>query len=72
MDSQQRTTSLATVKNNVNNTAVITKEDCMRRIRTAFEELNSQSVMRASIEELLSRCKKCLEVQGHQFQNLLK
>ena len=61
-----------TVKNKVYNTAVTTIEDCMRRVRTAVEDLNPQSIRRATHEQLLLRCEKCLEVEGHQFEHLLK
>lgn len=61
-----------TVKNNVYKTSVTTMEDCMRRVRTAFEDLDPQSIRKATHEQLLLRCEKCLEVQGHQFEYLLK
>jgi hypothetical protein len=61
-----------TIKNKVYNTALTTMEDCMQRVRIAFEELNPQSIRRATHEEFLLRCEKCLEVQGRQFEHLLK
>lgn len=60
------------VKNKVYNIPVTTMEVCMQRVRTAFEEFNPQSIRRATHEELLLRCEKCLAVQGRQFEHLLK
>lgn len=60
------------IKNKVYNTALTTMEDCMQRVRIAFEELNPQSIRGATHEEFLLRCEKCLEVQGRQFEHLLK
>lgn len=60
------------VKNKVYNETLTTMEDCMRRVRRTFEELDPQSIRRATHEEVLLRCEKCLEVQGHQFEHLLK
>ncbi|KAJ8954588.1 hypothetical protein NQ318_003119 [Aromia moschata] len=73
MDSQQWATSLATTVHRpiIYNTALTTREDCMRRVRTAFQDLDPQSVRRATHENFLLRC-ECLEVQGHQFEHLLK
>lgn len=61
-----------TVKNNVYNTALTTLEDCMQRVRTVFQNLSPQSIRRATHDQVLLRCEKCLEVQGHQFEHLLK
>lgn len=60
------------VKNKVFSTAVTTKEDCMLRVRTAFDELSPQSIRKATHEKLLRRCEKCLEMEGRQFEHLLK
>lgn len=61
-----------TVKNRVYHTPVTTMEDCMQRVRNEFENLNPESIRKATHEELLLRCEKCLEVQGRQFEHLLK
>ncbi|KAJ8957192.1 hypothetical protein NQ318_007754 [Aromia moschata] len=60
-----------TIKHKVYNTALTTREDCMRRVRTAFQDLDPQSLRRVTHENFLLRCEKCLEVQGHQFEHLL-
>jgi len=61
-----------TVKNKVYNTPVTTREDCMRRVTRTFEELSPRSIRKATHEELLRRCEKCLQVQGRQSEHLLK
>lgn len=61
-----------TVKNKVYDTVVTTMEDCMQRVRTAFRNINPESIRRATHEQLLLRCEKCLEVQGRQFEHLIK
>lgn len=61
-----------TIKNMVYNTALTTIDDCMDRVRRAFQNLNPQSIKKATHEQLLIRCEKCLEVQGRQFEHLLK
>lgn len=39
----------------------------MWKFRTAFEELSLQSVRTATLEEVLGRREKGLEVEGHQL-----
>ncbi|KAJ8939687.1 hypothetical protein NQ318_011734 [Aromia moschata] len=49
------------------------REDCMRRVRTAFQDLDPQSIRIATHEFfLLKMCEECFEVQGHQLEHLLK
>ncbi|KAJ8942280.1 hypothetical protein NQ318_005598 [Aromia moschata] len=43
-----------TIKNKVYNTALTTREDCMRRVRTAFQDLDPQSI-RSTHENFLLR-----------------
>jgi hypothetical protein len=61
-----------TIKNRVYNTPITTMEDCMQRVRHAFASLTPESMRKATHEQLLLRCQKCLEVQGRQFEHLLK
>lgn len=61
-----------TVKDRVYNTPVTTMEDCMERVRNEFTNLSPQSIRKATHEQVLLRCEKCLEIQGRQFEHLLK
>ncbi|KAJ8962486.1 hypothetical protein NQ318_000874 [Aromia moschata] len=44
-----------TIKIKVYNTALTTREDCMRRVRTAFQDLDPQLIRRATRENFLLR-----------------
>jgi hypothetical protein len=61
-----------TIKNRVYDTPLTTMEDCMQRVRNAFTNLSQNSIRKATHEHLLLRYEKCLEVQGRQFEHLLK
>lgn len=59
------------IKDQVNSTPLTTKENCMDRVRNAFQNLNPLSIRKATHEELLRRCEKCLAVEGRNFEHLL-
>lgn len=61
-----------TIKNVVYFNPVTTMEDCMARVRDAFDSLSPDSIRAATHDELTRRCEKCLEVQGGNFEHLLK
>lgn len=60
------------IKDRVYNTPVTTMEDCMQRVRNEFASLSPESIRKATHEQVLLRCEECLEVQGRQFEHLLK
>jgi len=61
-----------TIKDRVYDTPPTTMEDCMQRVRNEFRNLSPDLIRKATHEQMLLRCEKCLEVQGRQFEHLLK
>lgn len=60
-----------TIKNKVYESPLTTIEDCMQRVRNAFQNISQDSIRRATHEELIRRCEKCVEVRGRNFEQLL-
>ncbi|XP_071054645.1 uncharacterized protein [Onthophagus taurus] len=61
-----------TIKNQVYSTTLTTQENCMERVRNAFNNLNPDFLRKATHQQVILRCEKCLEVQGKNFEHLLK
>lgn len=61
-----------TVKNQVYHSPLTTKEDCIQRVRESFQTLPPDSIRKATHAQLIKRCEKCLEMQGRNFEHLLK
>lgn len=60
-----------TIKNKVYEVPLTTKEDCIQRVRDAFQNLSPLLIRRATHEGFIHRCEKCLEVEGRNFEHLL-
>ncbi|KAJ8937435.1 hypothetical protein NQ318_000104 [Aromia moschata] len=53
-----------TIKNKVYNIALTTRKDCMRRVRTAFQDLDPQSIRRATMKIFCLDAKNVLKFKN--------
>lgn len=60
-----------TLKERVYQTVPTTPEDMKERIRNACRNIDAETLMRCN-ESFIKRVDKCIEVQGHHFEHLLK
>lgn len=58
------------VRNLLYHTPVTTKEDCIGRFRNIINNLSHEEVHRATHQGVEKRLHKCLEVEGHHFEQL--